>query len=186
MKKENYLQLFHEITQGRVSSAPYNDEHYLHYTKMNLARQERWLKKGTLTPATIEAMTHIELPMQWIVISEPWCGDAAHILPFLFKMSALNPTIDLNIQLRDSEASEIDQYLTNGGKAIPVLIVRNEQGKDLFHWGPRPNPCQKMVDEKKQEGASQEELINAIQQWYNHDQGVAIQKEVTSLLETSI
>jgi hypothetical protein len=124
--------------------------------------------------------------MQWIVISEPWCGDAAHILPFLFKMSTLNPKITLDIQLRDSHDSEIDNYLTNGGKAIPVLIVRNEQGKDLFHWGPRPNPCQKMVDETKQEGASQEELINAIQQWYNQDQGVAIQKEVTSLLETSI
>jgi hypothetical protein len=182
MTEESYLHLFDDILNGHMKVAPYEDEHYIHYVKMNQSRQDRWMKKADLTSETTDFMKSWDMPSRWIVITEPWCGDAAHVLPFLFKMSELNPHISLEIQLRDGPDSEIEKYLTNGGKAIPILVVRDTQGNDLFHWGPRPLACQQMVEATKNRGASQEELINAIQHWYNKNKGADIQLEIKGLL----
>lgn len=182
MTKESYLLHFDNILSSHWNEAPYNDSHFIHYVKMNKSRQDRWMKNADLTPETKHFMQSWDLPTRWIVITEPWCGDAAHVLPFLFKMCELNVHISMEIQLRDGSDSEIEKYLTNGGKAIPILIVRDLQGNDLFHWGPRPKACQEMVDLTKNSGASQEELMNAIQQWYNKNKGLDIQLEITKSL----
>jgi hypothetical protein len=182
MTKEAYLELFGEILNAQTNEAPYDEEHYIHYVKMNQSRQDRWLKKAALTPETTRFMQSWDVPSRWVVITEPWCGDAAHVLPFLFKMSELNENISLEIQLRDGSDSEIEKYMTNGGKAIPILVVRDEQGNDLFHWGPRPRACQQLVNETRNTGASQEDLINAIQHWYNQNKGLEIQSEITRML----
>ena len=118
----------------------------------------------------------------WLVLTEHWCGDAAHIVPFLHIMSELSPLIELEIQLRDTD-SEIDSYLTNGSKSVPVLIVRDEAGKDLFVWGPRPKACQAVFDSEKAAGAEMEDLKVALQNWYNHDKGNLIQVEILELLK---
>ena len=70
-------------------------------------------------------------PMRWGRLF--LCGDAAHIVPIIYLMSRLNNNITLRIQLRDS-GSEIEKYLTNGTKSIPMLIVRDENNKDLAFY----------------------------------------------------
>ena len=86
-------------------------------------------------------MKYISEKQNWLVISEHWCGDSANILPFIYKLSQLNPLINLTIQLRDSD-SEIDSYLTNGKKSIPVFVVRDEFNNDILLGSSRPIKCQ--------------------------------------------
>jgi hypothetical protein len=178
-----YHTLFDSILDGTHTDAPYDDPHYLEYIKLNKSRMHRWEKRGILAPETISTVQSISSPQNWVLITEPWCGDASHIVPFIAKMAELNPMITLQIQLRDSEDSEIDKYLTNGGKSIPKLIVRDEYGKDIFHWGPRPKVCQELYLSMKAGGLDFEAQKIALQNWYNRDEGKMIQEEVVSLLK---
>jgi hypothetical protein len=181
MNWQEYLQQFEEILSHTLNTAPYDDPHFYEYTKLNQSRMNRWLKTAPLQTPLIEALQAIEEAQQWILITEPWCGDAAHLNPFIFKMSEVNPRIQLHIQLRDS-GSEIDHYLTNGGKAIPKLIIRNESSEDLLVWGPRPAAAQTYFYELKESTMPLEAQKAALQQWYNQDKGQSIQQEFLQLL----
>lgn len=177
MNWNDYLNQFDEILDGNIVSAPYDDPHFVEYVKLNKSRMNRWLKTGKLNDELKLQLAQIQEPQEWILISEPWCGDAAHSTPFIFLMSELNPNIKLHIQLRDSN-SEITNYLTNGGKAIPKLIVRDKEGKDLWVWGPRPQLAQHYFMElKNQETLTVEEQKAKLQEWYNQDKGIEIQNE---------
>jgi hypothetical protein len=182
----NYQTLFKQILEGEITEKPYDDPHYLEYVKLNYSRQNRWTKTGELSSETISTIQSIDQKQHWELITEPWCGDASHIVPFIVKMAELNPMIKLTLQLRDSEGSEIDNYLTNGGKSIPMLIVRNEDNADLFHWGPRPSDCQKLYMGLKNSNAPFEEVKITLQQWYNENKGKDIQKEICSLIAECI
>jgi hypothetical protein len=183
MDFKTYQMLFNLILEGKLNQEPYSDEHYIDYTKLNLSRQNRWLKTGKLSKETISTIQSIDQKQNWLLITEPWCGDASHIVPFIFMMSELNPLISLTLQLRDAENSEIDKYLTNGGRSIPMLIVRDENNNDIFHWGPRPKDCQDLYLRLKAANAPFEEVKIALQQWYNENKGVDIQQEICFLLK---
>lgn len=177
MDIEAYKNLFEEIVSGTRQQPPYDDASYVNYVKLNHARMHRWEKKGVLTDELVDIIKSIKSKRNWILITEPWCGDAANSVPMIEKMARLNSNINLEIQLRDS-GSEIDAYLTNGGKAIPKLIVRNNEGEDLFVWGPRPKEAQQLVMEQKDSELTKEQKYTNILQWYMKDKAVSIQKEI--------
>ena len=179
----DYQNYFTDILEGKVTEAPYNDTHYLEYTKLNASRQNRWLKKGILLDETLSTIQSINSKQRWLLITEPWCGDASHCVPFIVKMAELNPLIDLEIQLRDGKDSEINSYLTNGGKSIPILVARDTNNQDLFVWGPRPIECQKIFTALKDSDATFEEQKIVLQQWYNENHGVDIQKEICERIQ---
>ncbi|NIG54918.1 thioredoxin family protein [Chitinophaga sp. Cy-1792] len=179
-----YEAVFQEILHNPSPSAPYNNPDYLNYTKLNWSRQSRWLKTGKLNDDLATAIKNIAAPQQWIIITEPWCGDASHSVPFIQMLAALNPLITTDYQLRDSPPHLIQQYLTNGtSKSIPKLIMRDAAGKDIAVWGPRPAECQVLYDELHASKADFETLKIALQQWYNEDKGVSLQRELLLLIQ---
>ena len=180
MNWQEYTNYFTEILESTEYKEPYNDD-FLNYTRLNQSRSNRWLKHGIISDALKNQIAKIQQKQTWILITEPWCGDASHCNPFIFKMSELNDLIELKIQLRDSD-SEIDNYLTNGGKSIPILIIRDELGNDLAVWGPRPKACQIVFDELKSREVDFITFKTELQNWYNKDQGHEIQQEFETLL----
>jgi hypothetical protein len=176
MTYQSYQDIFNQTT-----NPPY-EESLMDYMKLNQSRHDRWMKKGELLSETTEHLAAISEPQTWVLISEPWCGDAAHITPFIFKMAKMNPAIRLEVQLRDSE-SEIENYLTNGNKAIPLLIVRNQANEDLFTWGPRPKDAQASFMKTGAKGMEMEQRKIELQNWYNNDKGAKIQNEIIALLK---
>ena len=178
MTFKDYQQTFDEVLAGNIIHSPYDDPHFLEYTKLNFSRQNRWLKKGEILPESRAAVNSISKKQTWVIITEPWCGDAAHCVPFIVKLAELNPLITLEIQLRDSENSEIENYLTNGVKSIPSLIIRDGNNTDLFVWGPRPEPAAILFLESKAQQLSVVDQKVALQNWYNKDIGHTIQKEI--------
>lgn len=181
MNLEEYRHLFKDILSGDNNTAPYDKESYLNYVKLNNSRMRRWTKQGLIEPKLAAAIQAIDQPQKWVLITEPWCGDAANSIPYIEKMAALNPKITVEVQLRDSE-SEIDNYLTNGGKSIPKLIARDADGNDLFTWGPRPTEAQALVQKQKESDASTDEKYGEILHWYKEDKGASIQSELLELL----
>jgi len=178
MNYSNYSQLFDAILGTAVPAPPYDDAMYLDYTKLNRSRMKRWDKQLKLDENLVSRIRQISSPQHWIIITEPWCGDAAHIIPFLVRLAEQNNLISYDIQLRDSEPFLIDSYLTNGTKSIPKFIVRDESGNDLLVWGPRPKGAQELMDRMKADNADFETTKIALQQWYNEDKGVSLCKEL--------
>ena len=184
MTFSEYQKLFDTILAEKTIEKPYDNPHFLEYVKLNNSRQKRWLKKGEIAEEIKLTVQSITKKQTWIVITEPWCGDAAHNVPFIAKLAELNPNITLKIQLRDSENSEIESYLTNGGRSIPKLIARNESGADIFTWGPRPAESQFIFDQLKAENATFKTQKIALQEWYNKNAGCAIQEEILAILKS--
>ena len=184
MNFSDYIQLFDTIIAAETPQALSYTADQRHYVELNQKRQDRWIKKGEMLPETVETIQQLSETQKWALIAEPWCGDAAHLVVFIAKMAELNPKIDLDIQLRDRD-SEIDHYLTNGAKSIPLLIVRDETGTDLFRWGPRPAEAQGIHLANLDSTKTAEEKKVELQKWYNADKGVAVQKELVSLLQST-
>lgn len=180
MNWTEYTDLFDPIINREVTGGMYDKEVYVEYVQLNKARINRWIKKNPISDESKKIIAGITEPQKWIVITEPWCGDAAHSLPIIKLLADLNDNIELEFVLRDS-SDLIDSYLTNGGKSIPKLIVRDTNGKDLFTWGPRPEECQNLVAEMKNTDLSPQERNTKVQIWYNKNQGAAIQQEIVGL-----
>lgn len=177
MNWEEYEKKFDEILNADFPTGMYAEESVLIYTKLNEARQGRWLKKAQLLPELVEFLKNLTSKQHWVVITEHWCGDASHIVPIIQLLQATTDMVTVDYQLRDSN-SEIEKYLYKGGKAIPILVVRDENGKDLFHWGPRPAPAQELYFSLKGSDEPYEDMKIALQKWYNADRAVSLQKEL--------
>ncbi len=177
----NYFQSIIDKSNGE-QAAPYDNTDYIEYTRMNWSRMNRWLKTGKLSAELSEYIKSIAEPQEWIVITEPWCGDAAHSVPFIHMLAGLNPLIRVEYELRDSEPLRINDYLTNGTKSIPKVIFRNASGADLAVWGPRPAGCQEVYSRLTAEKADFETVKTEIQKWYNADKGVEMQEEMLEKL----
>lgn len=182
MNFQEYLHYFEQVLSAEAPAAPYDQPDYFNYTKLNWARMNRWLKTAELTEEMKAVVDDIREPQHWIIITEPWCGDAAHVVPFLNMIAIRNPLISVNYELRDSEPFRINAYLTNGGKSIPKLVIRDPQGADLAVWGPRPVKCQEVYAALTAQKADLETLKIGLQNWYNEDKGQQIQAEVSALL----
>jgi hypothetical protein len=184
---QEYREQFSKILDGECNDAPYDDERFVEYVKLNKSRTKRWERSGKLLSEVNNLIQSIREEQEWIVITEPWCGDAAHIVPFIAKMAELNANISLKIQNRDTEKSEIDNYLTNGGRSIPKLIVRNSSKNDLFVWGPRPKEAQDLyLDQKDDSSKSATEKKAELQSWYNKNKGEMLQREIAEHLKRII
>lgn len=186
MNFQEYHAYFESILNAAEKQAPYDNPDYLDYTKLNLSRMNRWFKTGKLSDEMLEVIQKIDAPQQWIVITEPWCGDAAHNIPFIEMAARQNPLITVSYVLRDTAPYLIDQYLTNGTKAIPKLVIRDAHGRDLGIWGPRPADCQIMYAGLIKENASFEKVKVEIQNWYNANKGVDIQNELINMISQTL
>ncbi len=182
----SYLSLFEDILAGKYKDhESYGDEKMVHFVKLNASRQKRWLKHIELLPEVVDLLNSIKEEQEWLLITEPWCGDAAHCVPIIYKMSAVNPLVHLNIELRDTD-SQIDQYLTNGSRAIPILVISSNSIHDKVVWGPRPVACQNLFEALKRDDRPLEEIKEALQQWYNTNKGEELQKEIYQALKKAI
>jgi hypothetical protein len=119
------------------------------------------------------------------VITEAWCGDAAQTIPLMHAISvASKGKIDIKLVLRDENLELMDHFLTNGGRAIPVLICLDT---DTLHqigkWGPRPALAQQMVVEYKQHPEqSLEAFKTLLHTWYAKDKTLSQQHELAQLI----
>lgn len=183
MNANIYQQLFISILADPMPAHPYDSPTYLNYVKLNQRRMERWMKQGILNPELIAAVQRIDKPQTWTIITEPWCGDAAHTQPFIERVAAMNALITIDFQLRDSPPFLIESHLTNGKRAIPKLIITDSQENEIASWGSRPAQCQALFHQLVAARVPHDEKEIAIQKWYNEDKGVSVQLELLAILQ---
>ena len=180
-----YRAMVSELIVDRKSTGNIQSDDLLHYSELNESRMNRLEKTIKITDEVQMQINHLESKVTWLVISEGWCGDAAQILPIIYKMAELSENIDLKIVLRDENEALMNDFLTNGGKAIPKLIILDEDNNLIGDFGPRPEPARKLIaDYKAANGVVDEPIKIELQKWYLHDKGISTQKEIMQLMKS--
>ncbi len=171
------------LKEGK-STGKEQSEALTQYSELNEARMNRLEKTIKISTEIIQKLNQINGDYIWLVISEGWCGDAAQILPVIYKMAELSEKIDLKIVFRDENDDLTNLFLTNGTKSIPKLIILDKITLEVLgDYGPRPiGAKQFMLDYKKEFGMIDEKAKTDLQLWYLHDKGLSIQNEILELL----
>ncbi len=172
------------ITRGKSTGHEQSDD-LLHYSELNETRMNRLEKTIVVLPEIINNLQLLDKKYIWLVLSEGWCGDAAQIVPVIHKMAEVTDKIELKIALRDDNDELMQHFLTNGGKAIPKLIVLDAETLEVVaDWGPRPTGAKQLIiDYKATHGIIDETAKIELQKWYLHDKGVSIQQEIVEMHE---
>lgn len=182
-----YMHLMETVVLENRTTGPKQSEALAHYTKLNLARMQRLNRTATLHDSLKEAVSQIDFPQTWYILTEAWCGDAAQNLPTIVAASLSNPLITVRFLLRDENPELMDAYLTNGGRSIPKLIAVDEDFNEIFTWGPRPAGAQELLREYKANPVkSYSEFSEDIQRWYIADKTASLQNELQELLEAVV
>ena len=184
---DEYRLLIEKYVEARKTSGLVQSDAMIQYTKLNASRMKRWDKVFTPTDESIEVFKAINQPELWLVITETWCGDAAHNLPIMAKVAALNPLISLRLVFRDEQPELMNLFLTNGSKSIPKFIRLTSQFEVLGAWGPRPAVLQQKVLQYKQKPDKPYEVHSMeIQAWYNANKGLAAEGEMRELIFANV
>lgn len=180
---EAYIALIDELVIKGQTTGPDQSEAFVHYTALNQQRMHRWEKTIQLLPSVESAIRGITVPQTWLVLTEAWCGDAAHSIPVLHVLATLNPLITLCFVFRDENPELMDRYLTNGvSRSIPKLIALDTATREeLFTWGPRPAPLQAIFMKMREDGLEYHLIKEELQRWYNKDKSLTIQQEMSAL-----
>jgi|LauGreDrversion4_2_1035121.scaffolds.fasta_scaffold232523_2 hypothetical protein len=178
-----YLDLLKDLLSEGKTTGANHDTGLLEYAKLNIQRMERIYKTVVISDELANKIKAINEKQTWICITEGWCGDAAQSLPLFARLAELNSNISLKMVLRDENLDLIDRYLTNGGRAIPVVIALQDD-KQIWKWGPRPASLQIIVDEFKQNPTvTFEELKTQLHTWYAKNKTVDQQNELIKLIK---
>lgn len=181
---EDYRALVKQLAEANSNSGLEKTEALANYTLLNDRRMKRWDKTIKVSEEAQQKISQFNQKVTWLIITESWCGDAAHVMPALNKIAELNPNIDIKIVLRDENLELMDQFLTNGGRAIAKVIMIDNETEDVFNtYGPRPSEATNYVNEYKAEhGMLTPEFKEDLQLWYNKNKGQNVIDDVVEML----
>ncbi|MFN8310640.1 MAG: thioredoxin family protein [Chitinophagales bacterium] len=180
-----YLKLTEDIVNHEDRPEKYRDEKMLRYTTQNLERMKRISAHMTVDTKLYNALSRFTEPMTWMVLTEPWCGDASQSVPALQVLAACNENIRFCVLLSDSHQEVLAQFLTNGSYSIPKLVCLNAQNEVIAVWGPRPKALQDIAMVKlKDPSLSFGQKVKLIHEWYDQDATKSLQEEFTAMVKS--
>ena len=181
---QDYRTLLSRLVEENATTGTNQSEALINYTALNDRRMKRWDKTIKISEADKITIKNATVNQTWIVLTESWCGDAAHVIPVINKVAELNTGINLQLVMRDENEQLMDLFLTNGGKSIPKLIQFDNTTKTVLNsYGPRPTEATKLVNDfKKKNGTLTAEFKEDLQRWYNKDKGQNVIKDLIELI----
>lgn len=181
---EEYRKLVTNHVEKGTSSGPNQSEALSNYTLLNNSRMKRLDKTIKIKNDIAKKFQNYKGDLTWLVLTESWCGDAAHSMPVMNKLAQLTPNIEFKVVQRHENVELMNEFLTNGKMAIPKLIVYdNNKNEVINNWGSKPSKVVEMIEDiKKIQGTLTSEFKMELQVWYNKDKGENISEDLTKLL----
>ena len=179
-----YRQLLDQLLAAGKTTGPQQSPELLAYAQLNEQRMSRLDKTVKLRPELATAAASLRENYVWLILTEGWCGDAAQTVPVMEAVAQASAGhLRTAYLLRDDNPDLIDQYLTNGSRSIPKLVMlRADTLTEVAHWGPRPAEAQALITRLKAEGMAHDDFIKELHTWYAHDRTQATQHELLGLL----
>ncbi len=139
------------------------------------------------TPAwALERLEEIGGDWHLIAITEDWCGDASNTVPVVARLAEDSPRVDLRVVKRDENTDLMDQYLTDGSRSIPIIVILDGDFEPVDHWGPRPEELQEFVISEKEKGERPvDEIYRDTRKWYARDRGETTLRELLAKIEST-
>ncbi|MFK8298250.1 thioredoxin family protein [Capnocytophaga cynodegmi] len=167
-----YRNMIDKMVEEGKTSGPEQTQALIDYTALNEKRYKRLDKTIKISEEKAYFFKNYSKSVTFLIITETWCGDAAQIVPVINKIAELNPKITVKLVFRDENEELMNLFLTNGGKAIPIVVILDLEDNVLASWGSRPSIATKMVEDYKVEhGKLSTEFKEELQKWYNQDKG---------------
>ncbi|WP_438444524.1 thioredoxin family protein [Gorillibacterium sp. sgz5001074] len=93
--------------------------------------------------------------LRCLILAADWCGDVVRNIPVVFR-ALENSGIPTEVLILEQNPEVMDQFLTMGGRAVPIVIFTDAGGFVLGHWGPRPKHVQEAMVAFKQANPDRE------------------------------
>lgn len=84
-----------------------------------------------------------------LILAADWCGDVVRNVPVVFRLMEA-AGIDTDVLIMEQHLDLMDQFLTYGGRSIPVVLFVSPDGALIGRWGPRPAYVQEPMAQFKQ------------------------------------
>lgn len=183
MSYTEYSALIDTLVEEHTTTGNEKTAEQIEFTGLNQKRMKRWDKTLNVSEEDKHAISQYDKKTTWLVLTESWCGDAAHIVPAIHKVAEQNPSINLRLVIRDENEALMNHFLTNGGKAIPKLIALDENNQVITTFGPRPKLLTQIVEDFKAKfGKLTPEFKHELQVWYNKDKGQSTIEDLREVL----
>ncbi|QHT59964.1 thioredoxin family protein [Paenibacillus lycopersici] len=106
--------------------------------------------------------------LRCMIIAADWCGDVVRNVPVVFQALELTG-MPVEVLIMEQHLDTMDEFLTLGGRSIPVVLIVDTGGAVLGQWGPRPTYVQEPMVAFKQanpdrEAADYQENLTATRQ----------------------
>lgn len=186
MTYETYLEYWNDIVSEKSAEAVrYKEQNLYKYAETALEITQKVEKTLTLEKKLFNEIIKwcktSPFSLNMSMIAEPWCGDISHILPVLYAIQvASEDKISVSVYLRDSNEELMNLFLTNGGKAIPILLFLN-QNILIAKWGPRTAAATEKLKELKALNLPTSDLYRQLSAWYEQDKTKAFQDELYTI-----
>lgn len=126
------------VTRERFEQGMTYDAYKAQMTR-NRERFEENEQLLTISPEEVQFFAELEQPLNVLVLTEDWCGDAIANVPVIGRLASESGKLNVRIFLRDQNLDIMDQYLKEGKyRSIPVFVFFDQDFRDLGHWIERP------------------------------------------------
>ncbi|MGH2505504.1 MAG: thioredoxin family protein [Ktedonobacterales bacterium] len=114
-------------------------EQYSAQMTQNRETFEANLAQAALRPEDIAFFERLPQPINTLVLTEDWCGDALANVPVLAALAERTGKLNVRLFLRDQNLDLADQYLKEGKfRSVPVFVFFDQQMRELGHFIERP------------------------------------------------
>jgi len=149
------------------------------------ARKSAWERnwENSLVPDDVLAAARA-LSGRWrlLIIAVDACSDSVNTVPYLARLSALAPQIEIRIISPAAGRALQEAHRTPDGRAAtPTVIILDEAGRDIGAWVERPAELQQAGMAARAAGTF-DAYLSGKQAWYDRDAGASTLREVVQLL----
>lgn len=148
--------------------------------------QDLWravLARASVPEDVTERLGDLPAARHLLVLLEDWCGDAVNTVPVLARLAEALPQLELRVVRRDEHPHLMDTHLSGTSRAIPVVILLDENFQELGWWGSRPAPLQAWFTSPEAQALETSDRYRELRRWYARDRGLTTLEEVSALIE---
>jgi hypothetical protein len=145
------------------------------------ARRAMWLRNWEASRVSDDLLARARaIPGRWrlLVSAVDGCSDSVNTVPYLARLAALVPAIELRIVAPSEGRVFMERHRTPDGRAAtPTVVILDAAGNAVGCWVERPAALQDLVIKARAEGRL-DAFLGEKQGWYDRDAGVSTVREV--------
>jgi hypothetical protein len=114
-------------------------EEYMAQMQQNQEKFATNYQEAELDGAAVQFVCNLNVPLNVMVLTEDWCGDALTYVPVFGRLAECSECWNLKVFLRDQNLDLADQYLKEGRyRSVPVFVFFDEAMHEVGCFIERP------------------------------------------------